>query len=272
MSQGDEQAVVKLSTQAEQEARKKFSSGIAGNLWLDFRWSQSQLAGLLANPISLLGSQTPEQRALLAVAFNCYKLSRSADLVIMSGYALQAVSLVRAIYERIAIALRVRSDRGLAEKLLAGKLAWSDVSGVVADWRNAMPSLIDEFMRMQGFSEYPKVDFTVFNQSIGPLYGRLSSFAHPGQEANRFYFLVDPESGKAAFGLLPDGDASPFSIVILLYLAVMQFTLKLLLLIDFADPNDAKWKGLVHMLGMWLTRFSQRVESYKAILEPYMQP
>ena len=269
MSSLDRQLLVKPSVQAENKARRRFSSGRAGNLWLDFRWSQSQLVGFLANPFMLPGKQTPVQQAILAIAANCYKLSRAADLVISSGYPVQAVPLVRAVYERIAIALRVRADNHLAQRLLSGEQSRSDTANVVANWEDDVEPLAAEFMEARGFAQFPTIDFSVLTQNVGPLYGQLSSFAHPGREAISNYFLVDPETGKAVFGYLPEATASRFAIVLLLYLCVMQFVLKMILTVDFAAPDDKLWQGLVKIHAMWLSEFSDRVPLYRRLIEPY---
>jgi len=256
--------LIKLSTDKERKARQRFTSGPAGNLALALRKSQVLFLGMIAIPIEQPGPQSYQQQAILALAQYTYKLSRCADLTISSGYALQSIPTVRAIYERVASALHARSDEQFAKDLIERNLKRRDVRDFVGRAKEGFPPLLDEYLQMR---RQPAISQSLVNElkeSIPRLYGVLSDFAHPRKDAIPWYFLVDPSTGKAVFKYFPDEEASPFANLLLSLLWVMQFTLQTLLLVEFCNEGEKKWEMLVN-------EWEKSVHGFVDLIEPNMK-
>ena len=269
--QQNEEAFIRRSASAERNARAGFSSSQAGNLWICFRSCQNVLAGLLQFPAVLDTAPSVRQQALQAIACNCYRLSRCADLAISSGYARESILMVRAIYEKVAMALRVHTDEKLASKLLTHQLGMSDVDNYVAGWRENIRELFEEYKRIRGFAGITLPDIGDFINSLGPLYGQLSRFAHPIEEASQPYYELDPESDAKIFDLLPDTSSRTLPVVMLQYLIMMQFTIMLLLLVVFDCPNDPNWSLLQQLADRWMARFPDVSNSQAEHFEQHLQ-
>jgi hypothetical protein len=231
------------------------------------------MMGVLVNPLVQPGRQTAEQRAVLAIASFCFRLSRSADIVITSGYPIQAVALVRGIYERISIALRVRRDTGLAQRLLEDGLKSSEVGNYVSDWKDDIVPLIKQYLMLHPGSEVVKgFDLDGFTQDVGRLYGTLSAFAHPGREALPRYFVHLPEGEKALFAIQPDEKAEPHTEILLGFLCVLLYVICIMLVVDFSRDSDQVWRSLVIALDKWAAEFAQRVPHIKSLSESAQEP
>ena len=244
----------------ERAAQRRFSSGQAGITWQSFRLLQSLMIGVLVNPFIQPGRQSVGQQALLAIASYCFRLSRAADLVVTSGYPIQAVSLVRGIYERISIALRVRGDEKLALRLLEEGLKASDVGNYVSDWKDDIVPLIRQYLMLHpGGDAAQGFDLDGFTGDVGRLYGTLSGFAHPGKEALRTHFAYQPEGSKALFAIQPDEDAKPHAEVLLGLLCVLLYVICVMLVLDFRLDSDQMWLSLVIELDRWTAEFARQV-------------
>jgi len=241
-------------------------------LALALRDSQRLLLGMMLFPIvERPGPQSPQQQAVLALSQHAYKLSRCADLTLSAGYALPSIPTVRAIYERVATALYARTNEQFAKDLIEGKLRQRDVQDFATRAKEYFPDLLDEYLDMRRQPAFGQSDVDKMKADIPKLYGMLSDFAHPRNDANQWYFLVDPSTGKALLAYLPDEEASPFTILLLLFLLVLQFMLQTLLVMEFHDEGNEKWELLHDTWEKSVAMFASQIEANMEVVNEYLQ-
>ncbi|MCO6450593.1 MAG: hypothetical protein J5I90_07365 [Caldilineales bacterium] len=241
----------KSVTKPERDFEKRFTSDV-GPLTISVRDMQAILLGIIANRILLpLDVDNDAQKAVIALAAQSLNLARVAYLTVSKGYPIQALISIRAMYERLAICLDIRSDNEQARRLIEGKVKPKDY---VLKMVQGVPEILKEYQSFQGESQLEESTITTVVDNLPKLYGALSSLSHPNRDAESWQFYIDASQQRVMFSIGPAHNTGviPQSILALTILWPLQFILGTLLFVELTDGGKldkdkiaAKWEDYV---------------------------
>lgn len=251
----------------EKKFRRSFTSSTSGTLAIALRESQSvllMLLGVAANkPVD---PDKPEKRAVLALSVAAFRFARCAYLLIASRYPIQALASVRAMYERLACAIRVRRDPALANKWRELSVKISELPKYATELRNGFPELLDEFVELRGGDGISQELTNMLKREMARMYGPLCDYSHPAKDMVRCQFFVDDSDQQDMFFFGPDLVATPFEPVGLVLLAGLQLMLGCLLLVEFGQgehwkPGVSAWDYVASRLAKEMVARSDSMRS-----------
>lgn len=259
---------VQHSIKIEKMAREDFTSGIASNLASCVGDSQSLFQKMLRLAMEQLGHGY-QQQAILALAQHAYKLSRCAYLTLSAGYAPQTFPTIRALYERLAIAIHARSDEELARKLVEGNAKDRDLKRYASRVNEGIPPLFNEYLTMRERNTLSQPDMERMGRTMSSLYGTFSDFAHPKKDAHGWYFAVDESTHKVVVFYYPDREATPLTIMALMLVWIMQISLQNLLVVEFGVKGEEDWDAVVHRWEQSVVAFNRQLNANMELAHQY---
>lgn len=217
------------------------------------------LSAIVNRWIALEDAMSQKQKAILALTVAVFDLSRAAEILICSGYPIQAVMLVRGVYERVMTALYFRSDP-------SGASAWLEDDKLPEHYattaKTAVAPLVEDYTQWAYAQSLANVDLSVVNE-LGRLYGILCSFTHPHQDATPWQFAIDQETQQTWSAYGPNERAVVFGPVILAFLWFLHIVLFMILALEFGDAAGVlPWKD---MTAMWESSLSSSGAVAKAM-------
>ena len=184
------------------------------------------------------------QKAILALESQCFKFSRSAYLMIASGYPLQSVVLVRSLHERLATAVYMRTKPDLAEQFVKRETSRSDMPKYATALREGALTLLDDFFKLR----YADVQVVSTLKNVGSqlskFYSMLSNYSHPNEDTNPSLFREVDYQGREIVWIQyePQPDVMPYAAMTTGCLLALQVFLEMLLQLDLRDKSNDMWE------------------------------
>lgn len=235
---------VKAIVDRERECAKRATSSQVGNLLMRVEENQGVFAAILGERCTSQALDSDMHRVLCGLAAQTFNLSRSAVLVLRSGYAVQSAVLARAIYETATTCLYFRSHRDEARNWLSDKSKPPQYATVSAD---EIRAVLDEYTSLRKYSAVEQATFDQVQTVVPRLYGALSRLSHPYFDVVRHQIYVDTGGQVRWLSLGPDLVEQVhvgYSYLSLATVNVFLIVLAVLLLIEFRQAHLMDWEQL----------------------------
>jgi len=238
---------IKSIVDREREHAKRATSTQVGNLLMRVEENQGVFAAILGERCTSRALDSSLHQVICGLATQTFNLSRSAVLVLRSGYAVQSAVLARAIYETATTCLYFRSHRDDARNWLNDRSKPPPYATVSTE---EIRAVLDEYTSLR---RYSAVEQTMFNQvknSVPKLYGVLSRLSHPYFDVVRHQIYVDTGGQIRWLSVGPDLVEQVYvgySYLSLATVNVFLIVLAVLLLLEFRQANLVDWEQLTSL-------------------------